>query len=322
MFLNILVGAVSIPLKSIFQVLLGNEQVNPVCAFIIKDSRIPQAITSLLCGSALSVCGLLLQAIFHNPLADVSVLGISGGAGVGVAAAVALTGGSLFDIGTLSGVYGILASSFIGSMTIAVFIFSLSTKIRNSMVLLVFGIIISYAASSVTALINFFATKEGLRAFFLWGMGSFGNVPNELMGVFSIIVLVCLLASLLLIKPLNAFLLGEQYAKTIGVDVQALRNCILAVTGVLSAVVVAFCGPVGFIGLMVPHISRMFTQSDNFRVLMPMSVIIGGAVALICNLACNLPFSSGRVPLNAVTSLMGVPIIFYVMLHGNKYNNS
>lgn len=312
---NLLVGSVSIPPADVFRILWGAEGVKAGWAFILWESRLPQALTALLCGSALAVCGLMLQTAFKNPLAGPSILGINSGASLGVAFVMLFFGGSI-TAGTfsLSGFFSVLAGAFVGAMLIMALILFFSTLLKSNIMLLITGIMIGYMTSSSIALLNFFATAEGVQSYMIWGMGNFGGVSLQQMPAFAAITLLGLFASLLLIKPLNALLLGERYAENLGVNIRRVRNWLLVVTGLLTAVTTAFCGPVAFIGLAVPHVARLILGTSNHKSLLPVTILSGGAVALICNLVCVLPGESGIIPLNAVTPIIGAPVIIYVIL--------
>ena len=313
--LNLFVGSVAIPGGDILNILLGNvETVKPSWRYIILESRLPQAITASLAGGALAVSGLMLQTAFRNPLAGPSIFGINSGAGLGVALVMLLLGGSVSAGSvTVSGFVAVLLAAFLGAMAVMAVIFFFSTMVRNHVMLLVIGIMIGYMANSAITLLNFFATDEGVRSYMVWGMGSFGGVSARMMPYFASVSLLSLAASLLLIKPLNALMLGERYAENLGVNIVRVRNWLLVVTGLLTAVVTAFCGPVAFIGLAVPHIARLTFRTDNHRLLMPATILLGTVVALVCNVLCFLPGSSGIIPLNAVTPLFGAPVIIYVI---------
>ena len=312
--LNLLIGSVSIPVKAVLQILLGDDSLKPSWQFIILESRLPQAITATLCGASLAVSGLLLQTAFRNPLAGPSIFGINSGAGLGVALVMLFLGGGL-SVGSLqlSGFAAILVAAFIGAMAVMALIFFFSTLVRNNVMLLIIGIMIGYISNSAISLLNFFATDEGVKSYMVWGMGSFGGVSMANMPVFVCVSLIGLFGALLLIKPLNALLLGDRYAENLGVNILRVRNWLLIVTGLLTAVTTAFCGPVAFIGLAVPHIARLLLTTDNHRQLLPATMLCGAVVALVCNLICFLPGESGVIPLNAVTPLIGAPVIIYVI---------
>ena len=312
--LNLLLGSVSIPAGDVLRILMGDDSLKPSWQFIVLESRLPQAITATLCGASLAVSGLLLQTAFRNPLAGPSIFGINSGAGLGVALVMLLLGGGL-SVGSLqlSGFAAILVAAFIGAMAVMALIFFFSTLVKNNVMLLIIGIMIGYISNSAISLLNFFATDEGVKSYMVWGMGSFGGVSMANMPVFVSVSLAGLLGALLLIKPLNALLLGDRYAENLGVNIIRVRNWLLVVTGLLTAITTAFCGPVAFIGLAVPHIARLMLTTDNHRVLLPATILCGAVVALVCNLICFLPGESGVIPLNAVTPLIGAPVIIYVI---------
>lgn len=312
--LNILVGSVSIPTSDVWHILWGGEDVKPSWQYIILESRLPQALTALLAGGALAVSGLMLQTAFRNPLAGPSIFGINSGAGLGVALVMLLLGGSITTGSvSISGFVAVLLAAFVGAMIVMALIFLFSTLVRNNVMLLIIGIMIGYISNSAISLLNFFATDEGVKSYMVWGMGSFGGVTMKMMPIFSTITLLGLLGAVLLIKPLNALLLGDRYAENLGVNIVRTRNWLLIVTGVLTAIVTAFCGPVAFIGLAVPHIARLLLQTDNHRFLLPATILMGSLIALLCNLLCVLPGESGVIPLNAITPLIGAPVIIYVI---------
>ena len=318
--LNILVGSVSIPAEDVLHILAGEEDgVKPSWRYIVLQSRLPQALTATLAGGALAVSGLMLQTAFRNPLAGPSVFGINSGAGLGVALVMLLMGGG-FSAGSVSvsGFVAVLSAAFVGAMAVMAVIFLFSTMVRNNVMLLIIGIMIGYIANSAISLLNFFATDEGVRSYMVWGMGSFSGVSTNMMPWFASVTILSLLASLLLIKPLNALMLGDRYAENLGVNLIRTRNWLLIITGLLTAIVTAFCGPVAFIGLAVPHIARLLFRTDNHRLLMPATILCGSVVALLCNVLCFLPGETGVIPLNAVTPLIGAPVIIYVITKGRN----
>ena len=308
-------GSVSIPVEDTFRILMGEEDVKASWRYIILDARLPQALTAILCGGALAASGLMLQTAFRNPLAGPSIFGINSGAGLGVALVMLFLGGSI-SAGSvsLSGFVAVLVAAFIGAMLVMMLIFFFSTIVRNHVMLLIIGIMIGYISNSAISLLNFFATDEGVRSYMVWGMGSFGGVSMKMMPVFASITILGLIGSLLLIKPLNALMLGDRYAENLGINIIKTRNWLLIVTGILTAITTAFCGPVAFIGLAVPHIARLLLTTDNHRSLLPATILMGGVIALLCNLITILPGENGVIPLNAVTPIMGAPVIIYVIL--------
>ena len=312
---NLLVGSVAIPAGEVLRILMGEDAGRESWHYIVWEARLPQALTALLAGSALAVCGLLLQTAFRNPLAGASVLGVNSGAGLGVAVVMLLLGGSITAAGfSFSGFFSILLGAFAGAMAVMALILFFSTLVRSHVMLLIIGLMVGYLVSSVVSLLNFLATAEGVQSYMVWGMGNFGGVSLRQLPAFASVVLLGLAGALLLIKPLNALLLGERYAENLGVRVRRVRHALLAVVGVLTAVITAFCGPVLFIDLAVPHIARLLLGTANHRILLPATLLAGGAVALACNLVCLLPGEAGLIPLNAVTPLIGAPIVIYVIV--------
>ena len=316
---NLFLGAVSIPASAVCDILMGNEVEKASWSFIVWESRFPQCITALLCGAALSVSGLMLQTVFSNPLADPSILGISSGASLGVAL-VMLAGGGTIVTGafTLSGFLSVIEGALAGASVVMGLILFLSTLIRNSVMLLIAGIMIGYITSSAISLLNFFATAEGVHSYMIWGLGNFGGVSLQQLPVFSAVTLLGLFTAVLLIKPLNALLLGPRYAENLGVNIRRIRNLLLIATGLLTAVTTSFCGPVAFIGLAVPHIARLMLGTSNHNSLLPVTLLTGSAMALLCNLICVLPGEAGIIPLNAVTPILGAPVIIYVIINQRK----
>lgn len=315
--INIIYGAVKIPINSIIDIFSGNDDVNESWKYIILQTRLPQALTAILCGGALAVSGLLLQTAFCNPLAGPSIFGINSGASLGVAFVMLLFGGSI-TAGAVSvtGFLAVLIAAFVGAVAVMAVLLFFSNLVNNNVMLLITGIMIGYISSSAISLLNFFATEEGVHSYMIWGLGNFGGVSMAQMPLFAAVTIVGLICALLLIKPLNAVLLGEQYAENLGINTIKLRNCLLLVTGLLTAITTAYCGPIAFIGLAVPHIARMLLKTDNHRYLIPGTILSGAAISLLCNIICVLPGDNGIIPLNAVTPIMGAPVIIYVIIKG------
>ena len=313
--MNLIVGSVRIPLADVCDILFDKFEGKESWKYIIMENRLPQALTAMLCGASLAVCGLMLQTAFRNPLAGPDVFGISSGAGLGVAIVMLFLGGSVSTtMFTISGFLAILTSAFIGAIVVTMIILFLSTMVRNSVLLLIVGLMVGYVSSSAVALLNFFASEEGVKSYMVWGMGNFGGVSMNHMLLFALLCLVGIIASIFLIKPLNIMLLGTQYAESLGINIRQIRNLLLVTVGLLTAVTTAFCGPVSFIGLAIPHISRLLFRTDNHQILLPGTVLTGAVIALFCNLICYLPGELGIIPLNAVTPLIGAPVIIYVII--------
>lgn len=308
---NILYGAISIPIEEIWAILTNSNQVNESWKIIVTESRLPQAITALLSGSALAISGLLLQTLFRNPLAGPSILGISDGANLGVAIAMLALGG---QIGGLGGYMTIALSALIGAMVILSIIIYFSGKVRSNILLLIIGIMVGYLVSSSISILNYYASADKVHKFVMWGMGDFSSVSLDKLPFFAIILIIGLVMALMLSKPMNALLMGENYASNLGVNIKRVRTAILINTGILVAIVTAFCGPISFIGIAVPHISRLIIGSANHRHLIPVTLLTGGAIALICNILTIIPGSNTILPLNAITPLFGAPVILYVIM--------
>ena len=313
--INLIVGSVRIPLADVCDILFDKFEGKESWKYIVMENRLPQALTAMLCGASLAVCGLMLQTAFRNPLAGPDVFGISSGAGLGVAIVMLFLGGSVSTtLFTVSGFLAILTSAFIGAIVVTMIILFLSTMVRNSVLLLIVGLMVGYVSSSAVALLNFFASEEGVKSYMVWGMGNFGGVSMDHMLLFALLCLVGIIASIFLIKPLNIMLLGTQYAESLGINIRQIRNLLLVTVGLLTAVTTAFCGPISFIGLAIPHISRLLFRTDNHQILLPGTVLTGAVIALFCNLVCYLPGELGIIPLNAVTPLIGAPVIIYVII--------
>lgn len=316
---NLTFGAVRIPLRQVVEILSGGEAERASWGFIVLQSRLPQAVTALLCGASLAASGLMLQTYFGNPLAGPSILGISSGASLGVALVVLVTGGVMGSatMGNgnlhLTGYLAIVAAAFVGAMGIIALLLMVTRYVQNRPVLLIVGIMMGYLTSSVVSLCNFFATAENVHTYVHWGMGSFSNVNLSQLPFFASVCLAGLGLGLSLVKPLNALLLGEHYAMNLGVNIARVRQTILLATGLLTAVTTAFCGPVAFIGLAVPHMAKLLLRNTDHRVLLPTTLLMGACIALLCNLICTLP-SGFIMPLNAVTPLFGAPVIIYILI--------
>lgn len=313
---GLMTGSVSIPCSTVWHVLVGDKAaVSESWRFIILESRLPQMVTAMLSGACLATAGLMMQTVFRNPLAGPDVFGINGGAGLGVALVMLLAGGSV-TLGTLgvTGNVAILAAAFAGAMAVMAIILFSSTLVRDGVMLLVIGIMVGYLSSSVVTLLNYSATEQGIRSFMLWGMGSLDGVTPSLLPLYVTITLAALVLSLLMVKPLNLLSLGDNYARNLGLNTRRARNYALLLTGLLTAVVTAYCGPIAFIGLAVPHIARLLTVTDDMRRLLPITMLTGAVVTMACHLLCFVPGEAGMLPLNAVTPLIGAPVIIYVII--------
>ncbi len=305
-------GSVDIPASAVASILMGNQMPNhPAWTFIVLQNRLPMALTALLCGASLASAGLMLQTALRNPMAGPNILGIDSGANLGVALVMLAMGGSTWG---MAGMGMVVMAALTGAMAVMSLLLLLNRMLRSSMMLLIAGIMLGYIASSVISLLNFRATQEGVHAYVMWGMGSFSSMSEQRLPVFMALCLIGLLLCVLLIKPLNALLLGERYAHNLGIPVRRTRTLLLLTTGLLTAVCTAFCGPITFIGLAVPHIARMLLGTANHRTLLPATMLCGALIALVCCMLSTLPGESGVLPINVLTPIIGAPIVIYVLL--------
>ncbi len=366
--LNLLLGSVHIPLRSVWNILWGNTDESVIWQNIIWKSRVPQALTALVAGAGLSVSGLQMQTVFRNPLAGPSVLGISSGASLGVACVVLaltalvagaglsvsglqmqtvfrnpLAGPSVLGISSgaslgvacvvlLSGAMGGVALSrlgymgevalsvaaIIGALAVMALIVYVSQKVKGNVTLLIIGVMIGYVASAVIGVLKYFSVEEDIRAYVIWGLGSFARVSGDQMVLFVCIMAVLLPLSFLLIKTMNLLLLGDGYARNLGLNIKRARLLVISCSGVLVAIVTAYCGPIMFIGLAVPHLCRAIFHSSDHRVLMPATLLVGASLALVCNLIARMPGFEGALPVNSVTALVGAPVVASVLFRKRK----
>ena len=319
--LNLLLGSVSIPLRAICEMLLGSEEQPVVWQNILWKSRVPQALTALVAGAALSVSGLQMQTVFRNPLADPSVLGVSAGASLGVAFVVLLSGAvggvALSRLGYL-GEIALSVAAILGSLSVLALIVFISTKVKGNVTLLIIGVMIGYVANAIIGVLKFFSVEEDIRAYVIWGLGSFARVSGDQMLLFVTLMVILIPLSFLLIKTMNLLLLGSNYARNLGLNIHRARLLVILSAGILVAIVTAYCGPIMFIGLAVPHLARAIFRSSDHRVLMPATVLIGATLALACNLIARMPGFEGALPLNSVTALIGAPVVASVLFRKRK----
>lgn len=312
--LNLFFGSVHIAPADVLHALTHAADHTDSASYIIVASRLPNAITATLAGAGLATSGLLLQTSFHNPLAGPSILGISSGANLGVAIVMlAFGGGVTASLYTWAGSFSIVGAAFVGSILIMALLLVFSSLLKDNLMLLITGIMMGYITSSVISLLNFLASADNIQSFLIWGMGNFNSVSLQQMPIFASLCILGLILSLLLTKPLNAILLGDNYAANLGVDLRRTRNLLLLATGLLTAVITAYCGPVAFIGLATPHIAFLLLGTNNHRHLLPVTMLSGSFIALLCNLLCTLP-SVTVIPLNAITPVLGAPVIIYIIV--------
>lgn len=314
--LNLVFGSIDIPFGEVVKAIFGGEVLKATWETIVIETRLPMALTATLAGAALAVAGLLLQTTFDNPLAGPSILGVSTGSSLGVAIVMLAMGGVVSE--AISSYLGILLGAIVGAAVVMFVLLFFSSIVKSTTMLLIIGIMVGYLTSSAISLLNFFSTQEGVHSFVIWGMGNFSGVTLDRLPMFSILISISLLLSFMLVKPLNALLLGARYAENLGVSIKATRNKLLLLSGILTAIVTAFCGPIGFLGLVVPHIARLALRSSNHTVLLPATALTGAVIALLCNLISVLPASWGVIPINAITPVIGVPIIIYIIINRKK----
>lgn len=309
-------GAVDVAPSDVWMVLTGRETANAAARLIVIELRLPMACCAFLSGMALAVAGLLLQTTFNNPLAGPSILGVSTGASLGVAVMMLLLGG-----GAAVGVAryaGALVGSVAGAAVMLLLLLLFSRIVKGNAMLLIVGILLGYLASSAISILNFYATEEGVHSFVIWGLGSFSGVTLADLAVFGPLILLATFATFLMVKPLNALLLGADYAESMGVNLTATRNRLLLLSGVLTAVVTAFCGPIGFLGLVIPHVARLTLATSNHVRLLPATALWGGFSGLLCACISIFAGNGGILPVNAITPLLSVPIIMYVIISRDK----
>mgnify|MGYP000227613048 CR=1 FL=1 len=314
------VGAVPIPIREVLAALTGSGN-DPVTTKIILNIRLLKAVVALLAGAALAVSGLQMQTLFRNPLAGPSVLGISSGASMGVAFVVLLSGSlggvALSKLGFM-GEIALTIAAIAGSLSIMALIVFVSQKVRGNVTLLIIGVMIGYIANAVIGVLKFFSVEEDIRAYVIWGLGSFARVSGDQMTLFICIMVVLLPLSFLLVKTLNLLLLGDAYARNLGLNIKRARLLVITCSGVLVAIVTAYCGPIIFLGLAVPHLCRGMFRTSDHRILMPASLLAGASLALVCNLIARMPGFEGALPVNSVTALVGAPVVMSVLFNRRR----
>lgn len=313
--LDLVLGSVRIPMRDVLQSLLGYTD-NTLAQSIVSNYRLPKAITAILAGAALSVSGLLMQTIFRNPLAGPYVLGISSGASLGVALVV--LGSSALGLGFWVGQLGVVLAAMMGAMLVLLLILAVSMRIRDIMTILILGMMFGSAASAITSILQFFSDESSLKSYVLWTMGSVSGVSGDRLTLFAIIIAIGTVLALLLARPLNVLNLGENYAKTLGYNVISIRFLAFLSTSLLAGAAAAFCGPIGFIGLAVPHIVKISLRTSNHTALLPATLITGGNMLLLCDLLAQLPGSDLVFPINSMAALMGIPVVIYVIFKNKR----
>ena len=319
--LNLLLGTVKIPIDAVLSILMGDGSQSEIWSNIIWSSRVPQALTPPVAGAGLAVSGLQMQTVFRNPLAGPSVLGISNGASLGVAMVVLMSGSlggvALSRLGYL-GDAAMSVAAIIGSLAVMALILYVSQKVKGDVTLLIIGVMIGYLATAVIGVLKFFSAEEDVKAYVVWGLGSFARVSGDQMMLFVLLMVGLLPLSMLLSKTMNLLLLGDYYASNLGLNLKRARLLVISCSGILVAIVTAYCGPIMFIGLAVPHLCRALFQTSDHRVLMPATMLTGACLALVCNLVARMPGFEGALPVNSVTALIGAPIIASVLFRRHQ----
>lgn len=311
--LALLTGSVPLSLVDVVQVFMGGG--DEMARFVVLESRLPQLVTALLAGAALSVSGLVMQTLFANPLADPALLGVNSGASLGAALALLLLGGS-WTMGdtALAGVALTIVAAFVGACGVIALLTMCSHYLRGNLALLVVGVMLNFVLSAVISLLCFYASADGVRGFIVWGMGDFASVPLQRLPLMAVLVLLPTMLVLVCNRSLNALLLGTDYAANLGISVQRVRTWLLVLTGLLTATTTALCGPISFIGLAVPHLARMVCRTANHGQLVPHTWVLGAGVAVLSLILSHLPGERGVLPLAAITPFMGVPVVIYILL--------
>lgn len=319
--LNLLLGTVKIPIDAVLSILMGDGSQSEIWSNIIWSSRVPQALTATVAGAGLAVSGLQMQTVFRNPLAGPSVLGISNGASLGVAMVVLMSGSlggvALSRLGYL-GDAAMSVAAIVGSLAVMALILYVSQKVKGNVTLLIIGVMIGYLATAIIGVLKFFSAEEDVKAYVVWGLGSFARVSGDQMMLFVGLMTGLLPLSMLLCKTMNLLLLGDYYASNLGLNLKRARLLVISCSGILVAIVTAYCGPIMFIGLAVPHLCRAIFQTSDHRVLMPATMLTGACLALICNLVARMPGFEGALPVNSVTALVGAPIIASVLFRRHQ----
>ena len=325
---NLLLGSVRIPAGEVLAILFGGTGTTDTWVIhsnIVWNSRVPQALTATVAGAGLAVSGLQMQTVFRNPLAGPSVLGISSGASLGVAFVVLLSGSlggvALSRLGYMGDV-AMSVAAIVGSLAVMALIVYVSQRVRGNVTLLIIGVMIGYLATAIIGVLKFFSAEEDIRAYVIWGLGSFSRVSGDQMVLFVVLMAVLLPLSMLLVKTMNLLLLGDGYARNLGLNIRRARLWVITSSGILVAIVTAYCGPVMFIGLAVPHLCRALFRTSDHRILMPGTLLCGAALALVCNLIARMPGFEGALPVNSVTALVGAPVVASVLFRKRKDETS
>jgi len=318
-FVNISLGSVMIPIQDIMAVLMGENASKESWEIIVLNFRIPKAITAVMVGSGLSVSGLLMQTLFRNPLAGPFVLGISSGASLGIA--FLLLGSSLFGGFLVSSSithWSLPIAASLGAFLVLSAVIIAANNVRNTMSILIIGLMFGSFTAAIISVLAYFSEASQIQQYVFWSFGSLGNLSWQELFIFAVFYFVGIIGIIPIIKPLNSLLLGENYAKSLGIHLQKTRNTILVITSILTGVITAFSGPIAFVGLAVPHVARMFFTTSNHKVLVPATLLLGAIILLICDIIAQLPTSEFTLPINAITALFGAPVVIWLLVRKKK----
>lgn len=314
---DIFTGNAAIPLREAWQALLGRSD-DPIVLEIIRNYRFPKAITAVIAGAALSLSGLLMQTLFRNPLAGPDVLGVSAGAGLGVALLTMLSGTVVYPFLTALGSMAQVIAAVAGAAGVMLLILSVSARIKDSITILVLGMIFGYVASALVTILQSFADPDSLKVFVTWTFGSLGGVTWQKMPLLLSLFLIGVLTCFFLVKALNSLLLGEHYASSGGLNIKRTRLCIIAIASLITGAVTAFTGPIAFVGVVIPHFARAFFGTVNHRTILPGTLLMGSILMLVCDIVSQIPIANRTLPINAVTALFGAPMIVWIVLKRKK----
>lgn len=312
--IDLIIGPVLIPVKEVFQILFHNSSANEGWISIVNEFRLPKAITAIIAGAALAVSGLQMQTLFRNPLAGPYILGISSGAALGVS--LLILGSGLFSIAGIMAAnsWAIILAACIGACAVLLLMFFVSLRVNNIMTVLILGIMISSMISAVVSFLQYFSSNVALKSYVIWTMGSLGGVSNSQLPILGSVAIVGFIIAIIFSYPLNILLLGEKYATSMGVNILSIRIWTMLSTSLLAGSVTAFCGPLAFIGMAIPHVSRKLMNSSDHRILVPACMLTGSSMILFCDIISSLPIYNQSLPINSVTSLIGAPIVIWIVL--------
>lgn len=314
--INVCLGSVTIPFQEVLSILTGGTPSKETWETIVLNYRLPKTLTTILVGSGLSISGLLMQTLFRNPLAGPFVLGISSGASLGVA--LLILGFGTFSIFSNLNNWALVIASSLGAFLVLLAVLLASKKIRNTMSILIIGLMFGSLTAAIISILSYFSSASQIQQYQFWTFGSLGNLSWQELYVFVFVYGIGLIGSLSIIKPLNSLLLGENYAKSLGINIQKSRNLILVITCLLTGVITAFVGPIAFIGLTVPHIAKLILNTSNHKIIVPATAILGAIILLICDAIAQVPSAEFTIPINAVTSLFGAPVVIWLLIRKKK----